>query len=406
MIRWVHVNDRSANESQADARLDHQGKARSLIIVCMPLLSVFLFISGSEIVLRLYHFFRWDIAFFDTKLTKLESLSPISLDPVLGWRATEGYQFVGKKRNLDGSEYAVNISQDVNGFRMFGSLSSERDKVFVIGDSFTHATDVSDDRTYYAIVAKSLDVEVFAYGSGGYGSLQEYMILDKYFDLVKPTVILWQYSTNDFINNSPDLESASSINNNGMVRPYWINGAVAYILPKVRTKYIRRPALKYCRICYVVLNRVDRLLSAKSSKTVEIETSIGKPAHVAFLDSLKTTDEIMGMVRRRAGSIPILAFLAGSGSPYGPEYEKGITDISRRHNITLFPDIKQAVLAAEERGAVVKAADGAHWNELGHRIVGQAIAESQRRTCLLKFCETAVTTRRPRMDSMEEAPKF
>ena len=106
---------------------------------------------------------------------------------------------------------------------MFGKLSSAKPRVFVIGDSFTQATAASDQQTYYAVLQRLLDVEVFAYGGGGYGSLQEFMILDRYLDLIKPSLILWQFCTNDFINNSPELETGSVINNNGIVRPYWVD---------------------------------------------------------------------------------------------------------------------------------------------------------------------------------------
>jgi hypothetical protein len=58
---------------------------------------------------------------------------------------------------------------------------------------------VSDGDTYYAIIKRKLDAEVFAYGAGGFGTLQEYMILDRYVDMIHPSLILWQFCLNDFI---------------------------------------------------------------------------------------------------------------------------------------------------------------------------------------------------------------
>jgi hypothetical protein len=102
-----------------------------------------------------------------------------------------------------------------------GDVASDKPRVFVIGDSFTQAPeDASDGKTYYSDL-KKLGLEVFAYGGSGYGSLQEFMILDRYYNVVKPDLIVWQYSTNDVVNNSPELETASRVNNNGMVRPYF-----------------------------------------------------------------------------------------------------------------------------------------------------------------------------------------
>ena len=73
---------------------------------------------------------------------------------------------------------------------------------------------------------------MFAYGTGGYGTLQEYLVLDEVIDEIQPTMILWQFCTNDFINNDHDLEVASTLNNNGWIRPYWEKGQAQLRSPK------------------------------------------------------------------------------------------------------------------------------------------------------------------------------
>src|SRR5262245_7331749 len=113
-------------------------------------------------------------------------VSPLALDETLGWRARENYRFDGFKENADGTQYPVHLTQNEYGFRMFGDVRSKRSKILVIGDSFTHAIQVSDDKTYYAYIRDILQTEVFAYGGDGYGTLQEYMMLDSYFDRIKP----------------------------------------------------------------------------------------------------------------------------------------------------------------------------------------------------------------------------
>ena len=50
----------------------------------------------------------------------------------------------------------------------------------------TQALDASDDQTYFSIAGKILGSTVFAYGCSGYGTLQEYMILDRYIDEIRP----------------------------------------------------------------------------------------------------------------------------------------------------------------------------------------------------------------------------
>ena len=58
---------------------------------------------------------------------------------------------------------------------------------------------------------KELGIEVFAYGAGGYGTLQEYLILDEVIDEIQPTTMFWQFCNNDFTDNDHALEVASTL---------------------------------------------------------------------------------------------------------------------------------------------------------------------------------------------------
>jgi lysophospholipase L1-like esterase len=318
---------------------------------------------------------RWHVSFISGKPygRTAGGPSPIELDDEFGWRATENFEKT--LAASDGGAHGAPFSQDAQGFRMFGDLNSSKPKIFVIGDSFTQAVDASDDKTYYAVIREHLPVEIFATGTGGYGSLQESMVLDKYLDVIKPDLILWQFTTNDIVNNSPELEAASHINNNGMIRPYWVNGNVSYILPRLDAMGLRFFAFQYCRTCYFLMTRIDRLRAAPGD-TVEIRTSPGEEAHATFREALHVTDAVMAQVRRRAGRIPIVAFIAGTAERRsGPEYEEGLEEVSRKNGIIVLRGIEAAVTAAENQGVRTKAEDGAHWNETGHRIVGEGLAD-------------------------------
>jgi hypothetical protein len=256
-------------------------------------------------------------------------------------------------------------------------------KLLIIGDSFTQATGVSDEHTYYAYLKAPLGAELFAYGGSGYGSLQEFMVLDKYFDAVKPDLVIWQYAANDFVNNSPEFEIASTLNNNGLRRPYLVNGSIRYILPKNQDRPAREFSLRYCRVCYVLLTRYDRLNAMVDVDPVEFKTAPGESAHEMFMQAVAVTDTIMGMVRKRVGSTPIAGFIVSRGSRWGGEYVDELTNISQRYGIVLF-DIESAVLAAENRGRNVRTEDGSHWNDLGNRLAGQALADALRSSDLMK----------------------
>ena len=341
------------------------------LTLLLPIASVFFVLLAGELIVRSWHYYRWNISFIDGQPRSVGNLSPITLDDKFGWRATPNYRFNGKKPSSDGVEYPVNLSLDANGFRMYGDLSSSAPRVFVIGDSFAQAVQVSDDKTFYAPL-KALNINLFAYGSGGWGSLQEYMLLDKYFDVIKPGLIIWEFSTNDIVNNSPELEMASTINNNDMVRPYWVDGSVRYILPRSHATTLRLLALRYSRLLYILLTRLDSLGVMMNLHTVERDSSPNEPAHPQFLRAVAATDEIIGMVRKRVGNTPIVGFTVGADPVYGPEYIEGINQVAQNHDLIL-ADVEGPVLDAEEHGTIVRAEDGSHWNETGHHIAGLAL---------------------------------
>ncbi len=343
----------------------------------LPILSVlFVFIAG-EVSLRLYQ--RWDAGIpFRSSLEQDEWKSgwPLMLDEDLGWRATPGYQDRREvtEATSKGVRYPIRRSQKEYGFRMFGDLRSTKPRVFVIGDSFTQAFQVSDGDTYYAFLKDILDVEVFAYGAGGYGTLQEYMILDQYLDMIKPDLILWQFCANDFINNDPALETVSQVNNSGWTRPYWVDGHIVYVLPKSRSASLRIFAQRYSRFLHFLLSRWDRLLAINPVETVEVQIEREGLTHQGFQHAVQVTGELMGKVRSRVRGIPIVAFTSSGGEPYDTAFKT----ISSQNAVVFLHDIAEAVGVAHKRGIDVFHADLGHWSVEGHRLIGTLIAEHLR----------------------------
>lgn len=321
-----------------------------------------------ELTIRSIHLLRDGIPFFES--VDGGRVGPISLDQELGWKATEHYQETLVERTNAGRPYSVRRSQKQYGFRQFGDLDSKKIRLLVIGDSFTHATAVSDDRTYHALLAQLLDVEVFAYGAGGYGTLQELMILDRYIDIIRPDVILWQYCANDFINNDNELERLSLVNNNGWVRPYLQKGQVQLLSPKESSLQVREWINRRSRFLYFIVSRIDRLRAVRTRDTVEVAIESEGMRHPGFLRAVGVTDELMGRVRKKVGNRSIMAFNCVRAEPY----DQAFRDISARHGIAYWDDVASVVLEAHHRGEDVYAADGGHWNERGHQLAAEAIA--------------------------------
>ncbi len=296
------------------------------------------------------------------------AMSPIELDDVLGWRATPNFLEGGYAENLDGSTFPVHVTSDANGFRVFGNVGSARPKILVIGDSFTQATDVSDGKTYYSLLGEALDAEIFAYGAGGYGTLQEYMILDRYFAEIVPDIVILQYCPNDFINNSLELEIDSKTSNNGMIRPYWIDGRIQYFMPK-KHPVLRMFALKYSRIIYLILTRLDMIKAGFVTQAVGPgdEESFDPKAEQRARD---TTQELLKMIHARLGGTSIIAFSSAKRAAADAQFR----ELSKKEGITYIDGVGLSVQAQQERGDVVRIKDG-HWNEAGHRIVADRLVD-------------------------------
>ncbi|MDA8101148.1 MAG: SGNH/GDSL hydrolase family protein [Nitrospiraceae bacterium] len=277
----------------------------------------------------------------------------------LGWDVKPDFS---SKYNVRGyGEVAYTTTK--YGFRRFGDPATTKTKVFVIGDSVTQAYTTTDGTAYFDVLAK-LDpsLEIFAYGCGGYGSLQEYMILDKYIDVIKPDLIIWQFSDNDLINNDYDLESASFANNNHMTRPYYQDGKTVWLYPKQRSGWLYSVVQSSYLLRF--LNIRLKILQAEHEGSIEDTLNADQPL---AKHALAATDAIMAKVRARSGAVPIVAFFVGNMQWIGDAFET----ICRKHDIWYVEDLTDRVNAAKKNGEPV---DGtpydAHWNAKGHEIAG------------------------------------
>ena len=123
---------------------------RSFSYILLPILSVLFMLVAGEVVLRVYHFTKEGMPIERWPEYLVGHYWTSTLDDYLGWKATENYQLVRHEETAYGKKYDVILSQDARGFRQFGNLDSKKPRIFVIGDSFTHAREVSDGKAYYA----------------------------------------------------------------------------------------------------------------------------------------------------------------------------------------------------------------------------------------------------------------
>jgi lysophospholipase L1-like esterase len=305
-------------------------------------------------------------------------------DSRLGWQATPNCKMELRSSSADSPTQKAYYRADERGFRLFGDVKSNHKRLLVIGDSFTQAINASSRNTYPAIIGMRTGMEIFSYGGNGYGTLQELMVLEDVLPQINPDFVLLQFCSNDFVNNDFNLESRSLLNNNRTIRPYLVDGAVVYRHASPQLPHgIHFPFKHSALMRYVFFKSVQKWPHISPSVEYMIATNSNDGD---FQASLRTTRVLLQEIKRLAvdAGATLLVFSAdGAGTHYGliPAYEpyaavaeRSLRNLLEELRIPYLQGVPQAVSEAERKGEVVRA-DGAHWNDRGHEIVGAHLSE-------------------------------
>ena len=251
------------------------------------------------------------------------------------------------------------------GFRKFGNPSIFKKKVLFIGDSFTQAIDASDDSTYYTLLSQWLNFEVFAYGTGGHGTLQEALRLEQIIAQIKPHIVVLQFCENDFINNCYELEKTSLYHNNRHRRPYLdINGSLFYANPA------RNPTLSFFtekfKLLSFIIGKIRNLFIPKTnSKEIFNEVEYNKAKQITD-KCLKKIKLICAKSNAIFVSFTVNESLIGNKkTPY--------QSLMQQNNIEILGDVPRAIANKEKQGECCLAEDKGHWNHTGHRICAESL---------------------------------
>ena len=340
-------------------------KGRKLQFTIISLLLVTLVIWGiAEVVFRGLVYMRSQK--YPTQTTEF--------DEKMGWRAVPNFTFQGTVPDGKGNEYDLDFKTDENGFRYFGRLNNPDDKrLLVIGDSYTHAIEVSNDKTYYGLLADSLHkykVELFAYGARGLGPLQQYLWAEKWYEEIEPDAVLWQFCFNDIYNSSYDLESTSYFNNNRKMRPYLENGEVVYKNPaRLGMGNLRESSL----FLDFILTKMEVIIEGNDHKNQTAAEDLVKGQGTDFEKykaALATFDTMVKKMKKKMDEgMAILAFPVDNTQPYLED----MTAIFQQNGIPVVKQVPILIDEASENGTSVWAKDQAHWNENAHSIASEEI---------------------------------
>ncbi|GJM35155.1 MAG: hypothetical protein DHS20C18_41560 [Saprospiraceae bacterium] len=292
------------------------------------------------------------------------------LDEDFGWLTKANYSYSSVLADLAGAEYKVELTTNQFGFRAFGDTETDtKAKVLFIGDSYTYALEVSDSKTYYNILADTLSFEAFAYGSGGYGNLQEYLILDQYFELINPDVVVLQVCSNDFMDNYHKLEIASFYTV-GKKRPY-LNSKdnIIYRTPIPFLEQVK----DYSKFIYFIGKKIESIKNHEDDpvKLAEELIAIKGNNYPLFTHSVDITELILKRFKAR---IPKeTQFLVFSADHFQPQYDE-FKRICQKNEISFLSGLPFDIERAEKKGIPIRGYDGFHWNEAGHRVVANLLS--------------------------------
>jgi len=294
---------------------------------------------------------------------------PYEFDKELGWKLKPNFSAVRKIIDQSGSINKANCSTNEFGFRAWGNPETSGKRILFVGDSFTGDCNTSNEDAYFGIVSKQLEAEVFAVGGGGYGTLQELLLLKRYVEKIQPDIFVLQYCPNDIYNNSFHLEDNSIIRNQKNLRPYIVNGDITYRLPKnhpyillyKNSKFFRFLDILLQGIQYRIYNDYWPPLSEEDKKTFAKEEE-----GAIFL----TRELLVELKKIMPPHTKTLTFTSGTEDEYETEVWQSIAADA---GYATFPSVSLQVEKAEKKGEIVRIHDRGHWNRLGNKIAGDEL---------------------------------
>ncbi len=290
-------------------------------------------------------------------------------DATLGWAMKPGYAWEGPMWDADGSERRIHIRYDAHGFKMFGDTTSSRPRILVVGDSYTASIEVSNEDAYFHLLADSLDAEVFALGHAGYGTLQEWLLLQRWIPRIRPRLIIWQVCSNDFIDNYAPLERLAAYKVS-QPRPYFqADGTIEWEDPRTFSERVK----EWLHLWKWAAPRCQQLfcrLREQACHTAEWHIAHEGMDWPPFAEAVRRTEAILELAARALpDTVEVAVFSADRYQPQLDTWRR----LATRAGFLFADEPAIAVEKAQKAGCVVHAIDHYHWNVEGHRLIANEL---------------------------------
>ena len=305
-------------------------------------------------------------------------------DSELGWTAKKNYSGEFRHARLDGRTYLAAVKTDQQGLRREDAdLHPKQLSLLIMGDSYTMDPFSANSDMWWAVGRRELErelgwpdgaVSVAAAGAGGYGTLQNLLLLQrlKLQKIPAPDIFILQFCSNDFVNNHREWESSTITHNQSFLRPYYqLDGSIKFsehlIAPLWRISWIQNSRLflyldsRLQGLFYRVLEGYQLPVATKREQQFDQE-------------ALRITGLLLRSIRAEVGDLP--AFMVNCDST-----EKGLnrywaTLANQAGFIALEQPANEVLANTNSNSAALFNADGGHFSPEGNLVYGKAFAKA------------------------------
>jgi hypothetical protein len=283
-------------------------------------------------------------------------------DPDLGWRLNTHRNGIRKLNKCD--ETVITQKYD-HPFLVKRPQYENITSVLFLGDSSTQAHEVSTGSAYYDVFEELTKdrYSVFAAGIGGFGNLQEFLLLQKVATEVKPDIVIWQLARNDVSNNVYALDAGSFYNNQNL-RPYLdVDTGVVYF---------QNPGFFLFDVSYLFRFLFHRML------TLDWKYKLGlldaADALIAPTEEdlphlkMEGLDVLASVLDRAIIDYPDTKFFGFSADE---EFDREFSQIFERAGAAYFDGVSQ-IVASDPQPTDCLPLDG-HWNHHGNQVAGHLL---------------------------------
>lgn len=288
-----------------------------------------------------------------------------SFDKNLGWKMKKNFNFSYKQKDFYNNDYIVNFITNEDGLRPFGNENKEGKKILILGDSFTMDPYASNDDMWYAILAKELSknkINYYGYaaGAGGYGTLQQFILLEKIKKKITPDIFILQFCSNDYMNNHYEWEKTQGAFGQYIRRPYFKDNKLLKKEKNLFNLIINTEFLSELKILNILIFTLSNFNQKFFNTTYDFDkiNTYKNEANIITLELLKKIRKVYPDKK---------AYIINCDTD--DEKSKNFQDLIKKADFILIPTankMKKYILDKEK----IFYKDGSHYNPLGNKFLG------------------------------------